>query len=148
LRQEPKHVVRETARTLPVVIEKLGDHKDKYRVLAAQCLTTFWRVAPMDVERAVQNTGMVGKNSRAKEASMQWIVQVWLIFIIMSLFALLTFPHQMHNENGLQFRGFVPNLMELLEDADGMVRDNARNAVIELFMYVTLSNTPDSSNTI
>lgn len=41
----------------------------------------------------------------------------------------------MHNENGLQFRGFVPTFMELLEDADGMVRDNARNAVIELFLY-------------
>jgi hypothetical protein len=26
--------------------------------------------------------------------------------------------------------------MELLEDADGMVRDSARNTVIELFQYV------------
>ncbi|KFY60556.1 hypothetical protein V496_05298, partial [Pseudogymnoascus sp. VKM F-4515 (FW-2607)] len=39
----------------------------------------------------------------------------------------------MHEEYGLQFRSFVPNLMELLEDADGMVRDCARNTVIELF---------------
>lgn len=42
----------------------------------------------------------------------------------------------MHEEYGLQFRSFVPNLMELLEDADGMVRDCARNTVIELFKYV------------
>ncbi|OAF61448.1 suppressor of tub2 mutation [Pseudogymnoascus destructans] len=40
---------------------------------------------------------------------------------------------QMHEEYGLQFRSFVPSLMELLEDADGMVRDCARNTVIELF---------------
>ncbi|KFZ07624.1 hypothetical protein V501_06277, partial [Pseudogymnoascus sp. VKM F-4519 (FW-2642)] len=39
----------------------------------------------------------------------------------------------MHEEYGLQFRSFVPSLMELLEDADGMVRDCARNTVIELF---------------
>lgn len=42
----------------------------------------------------------------------------------------------MHEEYGLQFRSFVPSLMELLEDADGMVRDCARNTVIELFKYV------------
>ncbi len=39
----------------------------------------------------------------------------------------------MHTGYGLQFRTFVPNLMELLEDADGMVRDVARSTVIKLF---------------
>jgi hypothetical protein len=29
--------------------------------------------------------------------------------------------------------------MELLEDADGMVRDSARNTVIELFQYVDMN---------
>jgi CLIP-associating protein 1/2 len=42
----------------------------------------------------------------------------------------------MHQEHGLQFRTYVPTLMELLEDADGMVRDVARETVIELFRYV------------
>lgn len=41
----------------------------------------------------------------------------------------------MHKEHGLAFKAFVPTLMELLEDADGMVRDIARNTVIELFEY-------------
>lgn len=40
---------------------------------------------------------------------------------------------QMHNDHGLQFRGYVPVLMDLLEDADGMVRDCAKGTVIELF---------------
>ena len=75
-RQEPKHVVREAGRTVPLVMDKIGDQKEKYRQLAAQCLTTFWKSSPLDVERAVKNTGMVGKNSRAKEACMQWVVQV------------------------------------------------------------------------
>lgn len=39
----------------------------------------------------------------------------------------------MHKEQGLQFRSYVPVLMELLEDADGMVRDVAKSTVIELF---------------
>ena len=39
----------------------------------------------------------------------------------------------MHQEKGLPFRGYVPQLMELLEDADGMVRDTAKTTVIELF---------------
>lgn len=42
----------------------------------------------------------------------------------------------MHRDQGLQFRGYVPILMELLEDADGMVRDAAKVTVIELFRYV------------
>jgi CLIP-associating protein 1/2 len=76
-RQEPKHVTKEVGRTLPLVVEKLGDYKEKYRLLATQCLTTFWKASPMDVERAVRNSAMTGKNSRAKETSMHWIVQVF-----------------------------------------------------------------------
>ncbi|PVH86028.1 ARM repeat-containing protein [Cadophora sp. DSE1049] len=113
-RQEPKYVVKEAGRTLPLVIDKMGDLKEKYRQLAAQCLTTFWKITPLDVERIVKNAGLVGKNSRMKEASMTWVVQ-------------------MHQENGMPFKSFVSTLMELLEDADGMVRDTARNSVIALF---------------
>ena len=75
-RQEPKHIVKEVARTLPLVVEKLGDQKEKYRLLATQCLTTFWKASPVDVERAVRNSAMTGKNPRAKETSLQWLVQV------------------------------------------------------------------------
>jgi CLIP-associating protein 1/2 len=113
-RQEPKYLVKEAARTLPLVVDKMGDLKEKFRSLATQALTTFYNAAPMDVERSLRNTAMVGKNPRAKEASLQWLLQ-------------------MHQENGLQFRGYVPVLMELLEDADGMVRDATKHTVIELF---------------
>jgi CLIP-associating protein 1/2 len=113
-RQEPKYLLKEAARTLPLIVEKLGDQKEKFRSLATQSMITLWKVSPMDVERSVRNTAMVGKNPRAKEASLQWLLQ-------------------MHQENGLQFRSYVPVLMELLEDADGMVRDVAKTTVIELF---------------
>ncbi|KAK4454413.1 ARM repeat-containing protein [Podospora aff. communis PSN243] len=113
-RQEPKYLAKEAARTLPLIIEKLGDQKEKFRGIALQALVTLYAPAPLDVERSVRNIAMVGKNPRAKEASLQWLLQ-------------------MHQENGLQFRGYVPILMELLEDADGMVRDAAKSTVIELF---------------
>lgn len=87
-RQEPKYVVKEAGRTLSMVIEKMGDQKEKYRQLAAQCLTTFWKATPMDVERMVKNAGMVGKNSRMKETSMRWVVQV---LILLSLYAVFFF---------------------------------------------------------
>ncbi len=48
---------------------------------------------------------------------------------------------QMHQENGMPFKSFVSTLMELLEDADGMVRDTARNSVIALFQYVCCEGT-------
>ncbi|KAK4126101.1 ARM repeat-containing protein [Parathielavia appendiculata] len=113
-RQDPKALAKEGVRTLPLIIERLGDQKEKFRQLALQILVTLYKVAPVEVERSVRNTAMVGKNPRAKEASLHWLLQ-------------------MHQEHGLQFRAYVPTLMELLEDADGMVRDVAKSTVIELF---------------
>ncbi|GAP82899.1 putative protein STU1 [Rosellinia necatrix] len=113
-RQEPKYLHREAKQTLPLIVEKMGDQKDKFRALALQAMTTMYAHVPADVERFVRNTAMAGKNPRAKESSMQWVLQ-------------------MHKDHGLQFRAYVPTLMELLEDADGMVRDVAKATVIELF---------------
>lgn len=116
-RQDPRLLAKEAARTLPVVVDKLGDAKDKLRGLATQAITTLYPVAPLDVERAVRNSALAGKNPRAKEAGMHWLLQA-------------------HREQGLQFRAYVPLLMELLEDADGMVRDAAKSTVIDLFKCV------------
>ncbi|KAJ0117887.1 STU1-like protein [Diaporthe amygdali] len=113
-RQEPKYIVKETKTTLPLLVDRMGDQKEKFRTLAVQSLATMYKVVPADVERHVRNFAMAGKNPKAKEASMQWLLQ-------------------MHREQGLQFRTYVPRLMELLEDADPSVRDTAKTTVIELF---------------
>ncbi|KAI1849293.1 hypothetical protein JX266_004788 [Neoarthrinium moseri] len=113
-RQEPKFLSREAKSTMPLIVEKMGDQRDKLRALAVQAMSTMYGAIPAEAERYVRNFAMVGKNPRAKESGMQWLLQ-------------------MHQEHGLQFRGYVPTLMELLEDADGMVRDAARATVIELF---------------
>jgi CLIP-associating protein 1/2 len=75
-RQEPKYLSKEASRTLPLVTEKLGDQKEKIRQLAIQCLLTIYKVASQDVERLVRDTVMTGKSSRAKEAALQWLLQV------------------------------------------------------------------------
>ena len=54
----------------------------------------------------------------------------------------------MHQEHAMPFKSFVSILMELLEDADGMVRDVARNTVIELFQFVPSSCTHSNPLTI
>ncbi|KAK6087387.1 hypothetical protein SCUP234_01545 [Seiridium cupressi] len=113
-RQEPKYIHKEAKHTLPLIVDKMGDQKDKLRALAIQAMTTMYGATPTESERFVRNVAMAGKNPRAKESSLQWLLQ-------------------MHKEHGLAFRAYVPTLMELLEDADGMVRDAAKTTVIELF---------------
>jgi len=75
-RQDPKILAKEGARTLPLVVEKLGDQKEKIRQVALQALITLYKVVPAEVERAVRNTAMVGKSTRAKEAGLHWLLQV------------------------------------------------------------------------
>ena len=75
-RQDPKLLAREVKTTLPIVADKLGDPKEKFRTLASQGLTTICSVAPHDVERVVRNSAMGGKSSRAKETAMHWLLQV------------------------------------------------------------------------
>lgn len=74
--QEVRHIEKQAKHTLPLVMDKMGDVKERNRDLASACLTTFWRGASPEVERFVKNQGLVGKNSRAKETSMHWIVAV------------------------------------------------------------------------
>ncbi|KAI9672549.1 MAG: suppressor of tub2 mutation [Caeruleum heppii] len=112
--QDPKHIALHGPRILPLLVERLGDQRDRHRALAAQCLGDLWPSFPQDVERTVRDSAMTGKNPRAKEASMHWLAK-------------------MSKEKGLQFRSFVPKLVDALEDADGMVRDTAKATVVELF---------------
>jgi CLIP-associating protein 1/2 len=75
-RQEPKLLSKEAKHTLPLIVDKMGDSKDKLRGLATQALSTMYGPAPIDVERFVKNTALVGKNPRAKESGLQWLLQV------------------------------------------------------------------------
>jgi CLIP-associating protein 1/2 len=75
-RQEPKFIIKDAKHTAPLIVEKMGDPKDKLRTLAIQAMGTMYIAAPNDAERFVRNIAMVGKSARAKESSMQWLLQV------------------------------------------------------------------------
>ncbi|GKZ23673.1 suppressor of tub2 mutation [Aspergillus brasiliensis] len=113
--QEQHNVVASQARHLyPLLLERLGDHKERVRAQAAQAFTDFWPAASHEVEQHVLGTALVGKNNRAREMSMIWLAN-------------------MAKQYGLLFRPYVPSLVACLEDADSAVRDTAKVTIVELF---------------
>ncbi|KAH2132105.1 suppressor of tub2 mutation [Aspergillus fumigatus] len=113
--QELHHLVALQCRALyPLLVERLGDHKERIRAQAAQSFTDMWLAAPEEVEQCVLGQALVGKNPRAKEMSMIWL-------------------SNMTKNYGLLFRSYVSSLVACLEDADSNVRNTAKNTVIELF---------------
>ena len=77
--QEQHGIVASQARHLyPVLLERLGDHKERVRAQAAQAFTDFWPAASHEVEQHVLGTALVGKNNRAREMSMIWLANVSL----------------------------------------------------------------------
>lgn len=61
-----------------LLLDRLGDNKERIRAQAAQAFTDFWPVAATEVEHYVLEVGLVGKSARAKETSMSWLVNVCL----------------------------------------------------------------------
>ena len=83
--QEHHHAVASQARNLyPLLLDRLGDHKERVRALAAQACTDLWPASPAEVEHIVLETALVGKNARAKETSMIWLSNVSLICYLSS----------------------------------------------------------------
>ncbi|PWY94883.1 hypothetical protein BO94DRAFT_582264 [Aspergillus sclerotioniger CBS 115572] len=98
----------------PLLLERLGDHKERIRAQAAQAFTDIWPAAGREVEQYVLDLALAGKNNRAKEMSMLWLAN-------------------MTKNHGLLFRSYVPSLVACLEDADSTVRDTAKSTVVDLF---------------
>lgn len=65
----------------PLLLDRLGDHKERIRTQAAQAFSDFWLASPSEVEHYVLEIAMVGKNPRAKETSMTWLATVCLPFL-------------------------------------------------------------------
>ena len=75
--QEQHDLVSAQARHLyPLLLERLGDHKERVRTQAAQAFTDLWPAANADVEHYVLELALAGKNPRARETSMVWLCNV------------------------------------------------------------------------
>ena len=80
LQDQSSIIAAEGKKTYSYVLERLGDTKDRTRSWAIQALTEFWKASHTDVEQIIRDMALSGKNPRAKEAAMQWIVKVrWLL---------------------------------------------------------------------
>ena len=118
------------AKTYHLIVDHLGDSRDRVRTRASQALTDFWIVTPADVEEVIRDVVLSAKLPRAKVAGLQWISKVSSPTCPKTTF---TDNLQVNQEQGLQFRSFVPKIVDCLEDTDGTVREAAKVTVIELF---------------
>lgn len=119
LQSQTQVVAQESNQLLPILLDRLGDARESQRNAASQALSDLWPYNHPGVEGVVREGALGGTNSRAKEVAMQWVVK-------------------MHASDNLPFKSFVPYLVASLEDSDGMVRETAKSAVVELF-----KNAPD-----
>lgn len=63
-------------KTYPVLFERVADQKDRMRQRAVIAFSDFHSVADKDVEQYMRDTVLTSKSPRAKEAGMQWLVNV------------------------------------------------------------------------
>ena len=101
-------------KTYPVLLERLGDPKDRMRNRASQSFLDFHAVAPADVEQFVRDNVLTSRSARAKESGMNWIMSA-------------------RKERNIAFKAFVPRLVDCLEDSDGNVRQAGQATIIQLF---------------
>ncbi|KAF3289906.1 suppressor of tub2 mutation [Orbilia oligospora] len=57
---------------LPLLLDKMGDAKERIREMALSPVVDIWTVAPVETERAIRENGLTSKNSRLKESSLEW----------------------------------------------------------------------------
>ncbi|PYH48453.1 uncharacterized protein BP01DRAFT_379645 [Aspergillus saccharolyticus JOP 1030-1] len=112
--RQPQWIASYSRVLQPVLLERLGDNRERVRAFAAQAFTELWPAASAEVEYYVLDTAMVGRNPRAKEMALIWL-------------------SNMSRQHGLRFRQYVASLVNCLEDADPAVRDAAKSTVVELF---------------
>lgn len=107
-------VVQLSPRLYGAITDRLADSREPIRASAVAALAELYPFLGQDVERIIREDAISGPNARAKEAGSQWVVQ-------------------MHKDEGMPFKVYVAPMVACLEDADGGVREAAKNALIELF---------------
>ncbi|KAK5175586.1 suppressor of tub2 mutation [Saxophila tyrrhenica] len=108
-------------RLFPALHDRLGDMREPVRNAASQALTELYPFCTSDVEHIVREEAIAGSNARAKQAGLQWVLR-------------------MHREESMPFKSYTQAMVARLEDADGNVRETAKQTIIELF-----TNAPDGA---
>lgn len=79
IQDQQQWIVSSARNFYPLLMERLGDHKERVRAQSASIFTELWSVASTEVEYYVLECALVGKNPRAKEMSMLWLSNVRLL---------------------------------------------------------------------
>lgn len=79
IQDQQQWIVSQARNFYPLLMERLGDHKERVRAQAASIFTELWSVAGNEVEYYVLEIALTGKNPRAKEMSMLWLSNVRLL---------------------------------------------------------------------
>ncbi|KAI9374949.1 clasp N terminal-domain-containing protein [Aspergillus egyptiacus] len=106
-------VVQHVRQMYPSILDRLGDHKDRIRDMAAKAFAELHTADSAEVEHNIFSA-LTGKNPRAKQASLTWL-------------------SEMCEAQNLRFRSYVPSIVACLEDADSAVRDTAKSTIVKLF---------------
>ncbi|KAG5520051.1 hypothetical protein PMAC_001127 [Pneumocystis sp. 'macacae'] len=97
----------------PLLVERLGDLRDRPRDAAHSALAVLWRSAPSDIERCIRDHGFAARSSHVREQAVRW-------------------AQRMHAQAALPLR-CCAGIVRLLEDANDAVRDAAKAAVLDLY---------------
>jgi CLIP-associating protein 1/2 len=69
-------ILSQLPRLLPSLLEHLGDKSETIRQYASYDLGDLWPFAHEQIETLIRDDAMKSTSPRAKEAAMQWVVQV------------------------------------------------------------------------
>lgn len=76
IQDQQQWIVSQAKNFYPLLLERLGDHKEPVRIKAAQIFTDLWPIAHNEVEYYILDCALVGKNPRGKETSLHWLAKV------------------------------------------------------------------------
>ena len=65
--QDPTRLRATASQFLPLLVDRLGDVKDRYRELAMNSLVEFWKACPSEVEKTIKEVGFGNKSWRIRE---------------------------------------------------------------------------------
>lgn len=116
--QEPARIRHQAHHVVPLLVDKLGDAKERNKSIALGSLLEIYKNAPAEVEKCVKDAGFGSKNPRIRQESIRWLSQI-------------------HSAcPGFAFKSYTPFLMTMLEDSSEPIRESAKEVVIELFRYL------------
>lgn len=76
IQDQQQWIMSQARNFYPILMERLGDHKERVRAQSASIFTELWTVSSAEPEYYVLECALVGKNPRAREMSLLWLSNV------------------------------------------------------------------------